>query len=320
MSSLRNLTKHDIEILKEWGYLDEELPQISRAITKTDYFHYFNGNSEKITHKQARELLGDEQFLSGISRSAFHYTAGREIEGKGSVSFDSARMFKEFEKQAEIEKEIIELFENQYKTDNAYGGMLPANSKQLEKYSTKKLNELCEYGILQKRNCEGLAYEFNSQYLNNVVIPKIKSEQLQELRIIIENFPNKYIECIEIEDITADSEEEKVTGWNISISTPLWENFSFTIEHNNEPAEALKNINDYVYNDYDFDKEEYIEGFIKCQDNCLEDDTSLNIIIKETEILRNTLQNLAQCCNEYNITKHNDNELEENNDEPEMDI
>lgn len=318
MSSLRNLTKQDIETLKEWGHLDKDLPQINRAITKTDYFYSHNGKEEKITHKQARELLGDEQFLSGISRSAFHYSSCRKIEGKGSVSFDSRKMFKEFEKEAKIEEEIIQLFENEYKTDATYGGMLPANSTQLEKYSIKKLNELCECGILQKRNCEGLAYEFNSEYLNNIVIPKIKSKQLQGLKIIIENFQNKYVESIEIEDINSD--EQKIAGWNISISTPLWEDFSFTIEHNNEPIEVIKSINHYVYNDYDFDKESYIDAFVKCQDNCLEDDTELNIIIRETEILRNILQNLAQCCNQYNVTRQNDNELEENNDDMEIDI
>ena len=38
-------------------------------------------------------ILGREEFLSGISRSAIHYTASRESKGHSIVSFDSSKLF-----------------------------------------------------------------------------------------------------------------------------------------------------------------------------------------------------------------------------------
>lgn len=116
MEKIKNLTKQDIEMLRKWGYLDEDLLQISKAITNTDYFYSNNGKEEKITHKQARELLGDEKFLSGISRSAFHYSSSREIDGNGYVFFDSSKMFKKFEKDV-AEKNLSNIEEDEEEFD-----------------------------------------------------------------------------------------------------------------------------------------------------------------------------------------------------------
>lgn len=305
MVSLKNLTQQDIEILKKWGHQDKDLSQINKAITKTDYRYCHNGKEEKITHKQARELLGNEQFLSGISRSAFHYSSCREIEGKGYVDFDSRRMFKEFEKEAQLEDEIIRVFEKEYRSDNSYDGMLPANSIQLEKYSIKKLNELCDYGILQKRACDGLAYEFNSQYLNDVVIPKIQAEKLQGLKTVIECYKNKYIDSIEIEDVDLPENEK---GWRININTPLWENFSFNIVHNGYSHNAVEDIKCYVDEDYDIYKEDYISTFEKCENDCSGKSSTLNVVVQETEMLKSILKDLSQRCSEYDNAKATNNE------------
>ena len=44
---------------------------------------------------QALEILGEKKFLSGISRSAYHYTAARETEdGEFVVYFDSSVLFR----------------------------------------------------------------------------------------------------------------------------------------------------------------------------------------------------------------------------------
>ena len=84
------LNKKEKEILLSFGHLPEDFSQIEEAISKTTYV--LNG-IEKITIKKAKELLGTEKFLSGISRSAFHYTSERITDNGESISFDSSKIF-----------------------------------------------------------------------------------------------------------------------------------------------------------------------------------------------------------------------------------
>ncbi len=83
------LNKEDKELLIEWGYLDEDLDQIERATTKTVY----EINDKKISAKKAIELLGREKYLSGIGRSAFHWSATRSNDNNETVFFDSSKLF-----------------------------------------------------------------------------------------------------------------------------------------------------------------------------------------------------------------------------------
>ncbi len=85
------LTNEMKEILLNWGYLQEDLEQIERATDKTIYTY----KNKRIGQQEAINLLGIEAFLSGISRSAFHFTASREVGKTGKfISFDSSRLFK----------------------------------------------------------------------------------------------------------------------------------------------------------------------------------------------------------------------------------
>lgn len=103
------LSDSDIEYLKKIGHTDEDIPQIEEALNVTKYTL---GNASKssdgvieipdeqddieITAQEAREILGDEKFLSGLSRSAFHYTSGRWSDDDTKyVSFDSSKLFEE---------------------------------------------------------------------------------------------------------------------------------------------------------------------------------------------------------------------------------
>lgn len=88
-SPISQLTEQDKSILLRWGYLESELQQIQDAcnearITLTND----RGKKRRITAKVADRVLGREQFLSGISRAAFHCDATRVTpEGMG-VHFD----------------------------------------------------------------------------------------------------------------------------------------------------------------------------------------------------------------------------------------
>lgn len=84
------LTDEDKQILREWGYPEEDFPQIEEAARRSRY----EIENKKITCQAAIGILGREKFLSGIARSAFHWTSVRESEDGRYVFFDSSILFK----------------------------------------------------------------------------------------------------------------------------------------------------------------------------------------------------------------------------------
>lgn len=51
-------------------------------------------DGEAISREQAIAILGRETYLSGISRSAFHYTTARKTDDGRTVYFDSTKLFR----------------------------------------------------------------------------------------------------------------------------------------------------------------------------------------------------------------------------------
>ena len=89
------LTSEDKDLLRQWGYVDKDFAQIELAM-QARYTKYKLGTTA-ISRKRALGLLGRRKYLSGIARSAFHYTAARTVgddEKSGVVFFDSSRLFK----------------------------------------------------------------------------------------------------------------------------------------------------------------------------------------------------------------------------------
>lgn len=86
------LSKEDKKILESWGHPKSDFRQIEIALNKTVYI-LESDNNRRISAKEARNLLDTETFLSGISRSAFHWTCSRENNGN-VVHFDSSRIFR----------------------------------------------------------------------------------------------------------------------------------------------------------------------------------------------------------------------------------
>lgn len=84
------LSEQDREYLIYLGYQEKDFRQIEEAIKKTVY----TSNGKKISAKQASDMLGRETFLSGLSRSAFHWSGIRKSENV-QVFFDSSRLFRE---------------------------------------------------------------------------------------------------------------------------------------------------------------------------------------------------------------------------------
>lgn len=91
------LTTSRIRYLKSIGVPDEDIDEIRDALkyTNYDYLNYRTGENYPIDVDEAIKKLGVRTFLSGISRSAFHWNCTRETpDGKGRVYFDSSKRFK----------------------------------------------------------------------------------------------------------------------------------------------------------------------------------------------------------------------------------
>ena len=83
------LTKNERTILAKWGHDESEIERIQWAAEFTNY----ERNGVGISEENAKRLLGTEKWLSGLSRSAFHWTSYRlDRYGKG-ISFDSSMLF-----------------------------------------------------------------------------------------------------------------------------------------------------------------------------------------------------------------------------------
>lgn len=113
MKKYKNLTEKDIEILKEWEVPEEDIEQMDRFYSKTYYYYvepvksifddikYDYDKKKRITAEKAREILGDEDFLSGLNRSTFHWTSERTNNNGERVCFDSSHYWRKIIKETE---------------------------------------------------------------------------------------------------------------------------------------------------------------------------------------------------------------------------
>ena len=86
------LTEEDRVYLREECHEDDEdIRQIEKVISKTT----FKLDGKRIPLKEAIDLLGREEFLSGMDRSAFHWSAVRMTPDGREIHFDSRRFFRE---------------------------------------------------------------------------------------------------------------------------------------------------------------------------------------------------------------------------------
>lgn len=96
-------TKQDkASLLKLYGgvqkTVDEDMEQLEAAADVTTY-ELCDADSRNVIRKISRETairrLGREGWLSGLVRSAFHWTATRQTaDGKNCILFDSRKLFR----------------------------------------------------------------------------------------------------------------------------------------------------------------------------------------------------------------------------------
>lgn len=76
---LRNLSDKDQAFLVSLGYTLVDIERIDAAVFKTRY--YYPTFAQEIDAMNARTLLGDHVYLSGLARCTFHRTAIRSSNG-----------------------------------------------------------------------------------------------------------------------------------------------------------------------------------------------------------------------------------------------
>lgn len=86
------LTAQDKEWLRGWGHDDSDFPQIEEAMHKNKTTYELDDKT--ISREQAINLLGRCDFIAGLSRSAFHYSAVRFLGDGRAVYFDSSNLFR----------------------------------------------------------------------------------------------------------------------------------------------------------------------------------------------------------------------------------
>lgn len=89
------LDANDKRFLLKIGYQEKDFQQIQEAMKKkvTTYELIHMEKCNRISREQAIAVLGRECFLSGLARSAFHWTACRTTAAGESVMFDSRKLF-----------------------------------------------------------------------------------------------------------------------------------------------------------------------------------------------------------------------------------
>lgn len=219
------LSDTDKEILKQWGETDEDIQQIERALNVTiftvgDVERAENGsivipdedNDKVITAQEAREILGDETFLSGLDRSAFHWTSGRyNADETKYVSFDSSKLFESVklheDKEEDVEHLKADLDTNlRYLLLNHRFSNIDAIKKALERDGIG-VNSLAEDGPKDENDTTDLSLVGNVEYVMGFDI---------EIFYIITRAGNMYItECNVLEQY-----DECLTEVNERFSCP----------------------------------------------------------------------------------------------------
>ena len=85
------ITKEEKMYLERCGYGRKDFAQIQEATRRDKTTYEMDG--APITRDEAIARLGRLDYLSGIARSAFHFTAMRTAADGKVILFDSSRLF-----------------------------------------------------------------------------------------------------------------------------------------------------------------------------------------------------------------------------------
>lgn len=86
---MRNLNNKDVQVLTEWGHSTQEIHQIDECISSVE-FEYCD-TDRRVSMKSVLKGMDRTEFLSGMSRAAFHWTSVRRMKNGREVLFDCGR-------------------------------------------------------------------------------------------------------------------------------------------------------------------------------------------------------------------------------------
>lgn len=97
------LTQADKILLLDMGNPESDFTQIEEATRRTVYEY----DGKEINRGEAITLLGRRNYLAGIARSAFHWSAAQITPEGKYVFFDSSRLFEAGRKDTGTSKRRI---------------------------------------------------------------------------------------------------------------------------------------------------------------------------------------------------------------------
>ena len=227
------LSDSDIEYLKKIGHTEEDIPQIEDALNNTIYTlgnagKSSDGNIEipdeqddvEITAQEAREILGDEKFLSGLSRSAFHYTSGRwNNDDTKYVSFDSSKIFeenKELKTEDSISLEFTDYIVEGEAVLNLWGGgqgRIVMDSYHIDEVTPEEICSNANDGQFGCESIEGIEGTIYKNYSGHAVYYK-DFEYMGEDFIKYNGSNSKRGIETENKDIKTEKVKYKIPGYN----------------------------------------------------------------------------------------------------------
>ena len=149
--------KNLIQKIKETDYNELRVICCELEFALSPYDLIRLANAYKTGEADLKEKI--EDILEDVN---FHHENGLLISGKAD------QVIEENKEQIEryIEIELTNKFWKAYLKTPKEKGMLPANSSILKDFSIIDIYYLVDRGILQKRECVGLAFELTDDYIN----------------------------------------------------------------------------------------------------------------------------------------------------------
>lgn len=80
-----------------------------------------------------------------------------------------------------ILKNLTKIYTDEYLANKETRGFIPINSVLVDEWSIEEHEFLVDKGILQKRDCEGYAYELTDSYISKLKFPKELKEGIYEI-------------------------------------------------------------------------------------------------------------------------------------------
>jgi len=145
-------------------------------------------------------------------------------------------------------------------------------------------------------DAQAKAEEFAQNLLESLTaLSETKTKEKPELTVVTTlKDLSFYIEVCKDWRISECSFGDGIAGWEISKYSPAGEQFFFSISHNNDVVEAVKEIKRYAY---DFDEEKHAEMHIKSRENGLAGVPSAKELVEDAAEIQAMLDDLADGVN-----------------------